>query len=127
MEYLENLSRRERRSWRSSIVVDRPQPRRSRKSCPTGSVTRLSAPSCESWKARASWDTKSARRSMSIIRRSQKNKAERQACQDMLATFFGGSVEQATAALLDLRRESLTEEELDRLANLIERARKEGR
>jgi hypothetical protein len=45
----------------------------------------------------------------------------------MLATFFDGSVEHAMAALLDLRRESLTEAELDRLAGLIERARKEGK
>lgn len=56
-----------------------------------------------------------------------KHKAERQACQDILATFFGGSLEQAMAALLDLRRESLTEEELDRLADLIEQARREDR
>jgi len=56
-----------------------------------------------------------------------KCKAERQACRDILATFFGGSVEQAMATLLELQKERLTGEELDRLAELIEQARKEGR
>jgi predicted transcriptional regulator len=45
----------------------------------------------------------------------------------MLQTFFDGSTEQAVAALLDLSRAKLSEEELDRLSRIIDEARKEGR
>ncbi len=44
----------------------------------------------------------------------------------MLETFFDGSAEQAVAALLDLGSTKLTEEELDRLARLIEEAKAKG-
>lgn len=56
-----------------------------------------------------------------------KPQAERQAIGEILDTFFADSVEGAVAALLDLKRETLTAEELDRLAAMIEHARKEGR
>ena len=42
-------------------------------------------------------------------------------------TFFDDSTEQAVAALLDLSRNKLSPEELERLSTLIEEARKEGR
>jgi hypothetical protein len=42
-------------------------------------------------------------------------------------TFFGGSPEQAVAALIDESRSKLSVAELDRLADLIVTARKEGR
>jgi hypothetical protein len=42
-------------------------------------------------------------------------------------TFFDGSTEQAVSALLDYSSSKLSEQELDRLAQLIEQARKEGR
>jgi hypothetical protein len=42
-------------------------------------------------------------------------------------TFFDGSAEQTVAALLDLRRSEISEEELDRLSRLIDQAREEGR
>jgi hypothetical protein len=42
-------------------------------------------------------------------------------------TFFEGSAEKAVAALLTLSKDDLTAAELDRLARLIEDARKEGR
>jgi hypothetical protein len=45
----------------------------------------------------------------------------------LLETFFDGSAEGAVAALLDGEARKLTGEELDRLAGLIEKARKEGR
>jgi BlaI family transcriptional regulator, penicillinase repressor len=45
----------------------------------------------------------------------------------LVETFFGGSVAQAATALLDPSAAKLTREELDRLARLIEDARKEGR
>ena len=45
----------------------------------------------------------------------------------MLSTFFDGSTEAAVAALLDLSGKKLSKEELDRMAERIEAARKEGR
>lgn len=55
------------------------------------------------------------------------DKARQSALQQMLTTFFEGSTERAVAALLDLDSSNLSEDELDRLARLIERAREEGR
>ena len=46
---------------------------------------------------------------------------------NLLATFFGGSVERAVASLLEVERNQLTAADLDRLAALVEQARKEGR
>ncbi|MHB8635605.1 MAG: BlaI/MecI/CopY family transcriptional regulator [Fimbriimonadaceae bacterium] len=45
----------------------------------------------------------------------------------VLATFFHGSVERVVATLLDREEVRLSDEELGRLAKLIEQARKEGR
>ncbi|MGE5599475.1 MAG: BlaI/MecI/CopY family transcriptional regulator [Bacteroidota bacterium] len=56
-----------------------------------------------------------------------KQEAERGALRGLLATFFDGSVDRAVAALLDLKRDSLTPEDYDRLVSLIEQARKEER
>ena len=56
-----------------------------------------------------------------------RDKARRSAVRHMLDTFFDGSPEQAVATLLDLSAPDLSEEEFDRLAALIENARKEGR
>ena len=44
----------------------------------------------------------------------------------LVRTFFDGSAEGAVAALLDLEPEDLDERALDRLAQLIEKARAEG-
>jgi predicted transcriptional regulator len=52
--------------------------------------------------------------------------AGRSAVRRLLATFFDNSAEQALAALLDVSEET-SPAELDRLARLIENARKEGR
>jgi predicted transcriptional regulator len=54
-------------------------------------------------------------------------KARRSALQHLLKTFFQDSTGDAVAAMLDLSGDRLTPEELDRLARLIEDARKEGR
>jgi predicted transcriptional regulator len=54
-------------------------------------------------------------------------KARRSALQHLLHTFFGGSAGDAVAAVLDLSGDKISPEELDRLAQLIEQARKEGR
>ena len=53
-------------------------------------------------------------------------KAKKTALRHVLTTFFEGSVSQAMAALIDLS-EDLSEDELDSLTQLIERARQEGR
>jgi predicted transcriptional regulator len=53
--------------------------------------------------------------------------AKRTALAHVVRTFFAGSVEQAVAALVETPRSKLSREELDRLADLIERAKKEGR
>ena len=49
--------------------------------------------------------------------------ARRSALRHMVSTFFGGSVEEAVAALLDLSSANLSKEDLDRLSELIEEAR----
>jgi predicted transcriptional regulator len=54
-------------------------------------------------------------------------KARRSALQHLLKTFFGGSRGDAVAAVLDLSGDKIPAEELDRLARLIDEARKEGR
>jgi len=52
--------------------------------------------------------------------------AARSALKRLLETFFDGSAEKALAALLDASDVELPPEELERLAKLIEKARKEG-
>jgi predicted transcriptional regulator len=54
-------------------------------------------------------------------------KARKSALKALVQTFFDGSAEQAVAALLDDSRAKLGPAELDRLAALIDEARKEGR
>jgi len=53
--------------------------------------------------------------------------ASRSALQRCLETFFQGSAEKTVAALLDISESRLTGEDYDRLARLIEAARKGGR
>jgi predicted transcriptional regulator len=54
-------------------------------------------------------------------------RAGRSALRDVVATFFAGSAEEAVATLIDMNERKLSGEELDRLADLINRAREEGR
>jgi predicted transcriptional regulator len=51
----------------------------------------------------------------------------RRAVDSLLKTFFDNSVERAVTALLTRKDADLSREDLDRLARLIEKARKEGR
>jgi predicted transcriptional regulator len=53
--------------------------------------------------------------------------ARRRALRHLLRTFFEGSTEGAVAALLEMDASRLSDEELDRMEQLIEQARKEGR
>jgi len=55
-----------------------------------------------------------------------RNNAQRSALRHMLQTFFNGSAEQAISALLDDQSTRLSNAELDRLASLIDHARKTG-
>ena len=56
-----------------------------------------------------------------------RDKAKRSVVQHMLETFFNGSAEQAMAALLDVSASKLTGPELERMSDMIEKARREGR
>ncbi|HEY5596132.1 MAG TPA: BlaI/MecI/CopY family transcriptional regulator [Candidatus Bipolaricaulota bacterium] len=55
------------------------------------------------------------------------DQAKHSALQNVLNTFFSGSAAQAVATLLDMSREALSGEELDRLSSMIEHAKGEGR
>jgi BlaI family penicillinase repressor len=56
-----------------------------------------------------------------------RDKAKRSAVKHVMETFFNGSAEQIVAALLDVSSTRLTREELDRMAEMIEKAKKEGK
>jgi len=56
-----------------------------------------------------------------------RDKAKRTAVKHVMETFFNGSPEQIVAALLDVASTRLTREELDRMSQLIEYAKKEGK
>jgi BlaI family transcriptional regulator, penicillinase repressor len=55
-----------------------------------------------------------------------RDNAKRSAMRHMLRTFFDGSAEQAISALLDDASTNLSEAELDRLARMINEARRQG-
>lgn len=56
-----------------------------------------------------------------------REEASQSALERLLATFFGGSVERTVATLLDLEAEKLSDEELDRLAELVSAAKSKDR
>lgn len=66
-------------------------------------------------------------REVMYLPREAKAKAGRSAFQRVLETFFGGSLEEALAAHLLARKDSVSDEERERLIALIEHARTEGR
>ena len=55
-----------------------------------------------------------------------REKAKRSAVKHLIDTFFRDSPDQVVAALLDVSSKQLTNAELDRMAELIEKARREG-
>jgi predicted transcriptional regulator len=59
--------------------------------------------------------------------RTSPERARRSALKRVVATFFQGSAAQAMAALLETADSRISEPELDRLQELITKARKEGR
>ena len=56
-----------------------------------------------------------------------RDRAGRPALASVIETFFDGSTEKAVAALLDLSKSDLSSDQLDRLSQLIDQARMEGR
>jgi predicted transcriptional regulator len=56
-----------------------------------------------------------------------REKARRSALNHLLSTFFDGSPETVVSTLLDENATKLSTDQLDSLARLIERAKKEGR
>lgn len=54
-------------------------------------------------------------------------RARGSALHHLVNTFFGGSATETVAALLDVKGDELSREDLDELGALIERAREEGR
>src|SRR4051794_21604959 len=55
-----------------------------------------------------------------------RDSARRSALRHMVSTFFAGSVQDTVAALLDLSAAKMTRDDLDRIALLVEEAKKEG-
>lgn len=66
-------------------------------------------------------------REVVYLPRQSKEKAGRSAFEKVLETFFGGSLEDALSAHLLSRKDGVSSAERDRLVQLIEQARKEGR
>lgn len=56
-----------------------------------------------------------------------RDRAKRSAVKQLVDTFFRDSPEQVVASLLDVSSRRLTHEELDRMAEMIDKARKEGK
>ena len=56
-----------------------------------------------------------------------REKARQSALKQLVQTFFDGSTEQAVAAMIDMSRAKMSDDELNRLSEMIELARKEGR
>ena len=56
-----------------------------------------------------------------------RDKARQSALKQLVQTFFDNSTEQTVSALLDMSKSRMSDEELERLSELIEKARKEGR
>jgi predicted transcriptional regulator len=54
-----------------------------------------------------------------------RERSQRTALRRLLATFFGGSADDAVAALLDISASQMTDQQWDRLTQLIATARKE--
>ena len=66
-------------------------------------------------------------REVIYLPRQTKGKAGRLAFEQVLETFFGGSLEEALAAHLHSRKDQVSADERQRLIELIEQAQQEGR
>lgn len=70
---------------------------------------------------------KKAGRKFVYLPKVSRRTARRSVLRTMLNTFFEGSAAQAVASLIELEKKDLSNEELDRLAALIEAAKKRGK
>src|SRR3954469_11538200 len=66
-------------------------------------------------------------REVVYVPRQAKGTAGRRAFEQVLETFFGGSLEEALAAHLHSRKDQVSDDERQRLIALIKRAQQEGR
>jgi predicted transcriptional regulator len=66
-------------------------------------------------------------REVIYVPRESKGKAGRSALENVLETFFGGSLEEALAAHLHSRKDGVTADERERLIALIEQTKQDGR
>jgi predicted transcriptional regulator len=66
-------------------------------------------------------------REVIYVPRESKSKAGRSALENVLETFFGGSLEEALAAHLHSRKDGVTADERERLIALIEQTKQDGR
>jgi predicted transcriptional regulator len=57
----------------------------------------------------------------------KREKARRSALRNLLNTFFDGSVEQAVASLLEDKERKLDRDDLERIAAMVDEARRQGR
>lgn len=53
--------------------------------------------------------------------------AQKSALRQLVKTFFNGSASNAVAALIDMSGKDLSDSELDRLAEIVEQAKREGK
>ncbi|MCB0279340.1 MAG: BlaI/MecI/CopY family transcriptional regulator [Calditrichaeota bacterium] len=56
-----------------------------------------------------------------------REKAKKSALKNVLKTFFDGSAENAVAALLDMNKSDMKEEDFDRMSDLIKNAKNRGK
>jgi len=56
-----------------------------------------------------------------------RKKAQRSMITNVLNNFFSGSAESVVATLLDISKEKLSDKDLERLGQLVEKAKREGR
>tara|TARA_R110002072_G_C7978294_1_gene535844 strand:- start:32908 stop:33294 length:387 start_codon:yes stop_codon:yes gene_type:complete len=70
---------------------------------------------------------KGSGREVTYVPSQSKGKAGRSALEQVLETFFGGSLEEALAAHLHSRKDGVSKEERERLIALIDQAKTEGR
>ena len=56
-----------------------------------------------------------------------REKAQKSALRHLIRTFFDDSIEQAVSTLINISKHDLSDQELQRLSELIERKKKEGK
>lgn len=56
-----------------------------------------------------------------------REQAKKSALSDLLSTFFDGSAENAVATLINMQKEDMTGDEFERIEQLIQKAKEEGK